>query len=389
MTIGLFIVFALICFVADLAARTLLGRVREHRRRRERADALAERLKLDFTREARTLQRVEVDQPVARILCVDDEAIVLDSFRKILVLDGYSVDTVETGQEALGLLQLHHYDFVFTDLRMPAMDGVEVVKAVKHVRPDIDVIIITGYATVETAVECMKVGAMDYVQKPFTEEELRAFVRKAVIVRKNRIERQLLPVVRITHGTEPRKVPAREFSIPGGVLIARNHCWVSLATDGSVKVGIDDFAKKLIGRVDSLELPKVGANLRAGDPLFTICQKSRRIHFRAPVSGRVTTVNQGLKEMTSKLDVTSYENQWISRIEGEHLDTEIPALKIGKSAEALFQDDIGRFAAFLHKTGKPATAGEAPGEALCVGALETLDDSQWDQAAQEFFSLPS
>ena len=63
------------------------------------------------------------------------------------MLAGFSVDTVETGQEALGLVRKHDYDFVFTDLKMPGMDGLDVTKAVKHLRPDIDVAIITGYAT--------------------------------------------------------------------------------------------------------------------------------------------------------------------------------------------------------------------------------------------------
>ena len=108
-----------------------------------------------------------------------------------MVIDGYSVDTVTNGKEALGLIQSHHYDFVFTDLKMPEMDGVEVTKAVKHLRPDIDVIIITGYASVETAVETMKYGAMDYVQKPFTEDELLAFVKKTLIKRQDKIQKQL------------------------------------------------------------------------------------------------------------------------------------------------------------------------------------------------------
>ena len=385
MTIALFIAFGLICFVADLAARKVLERLREQRRRREWQEALAVSLTLDFTREAKTLKRAEVDRPVARILCVDDEEIVLDSFRKILVLDGYSVDTVQTGQEALGLIQSHDYDFVFTDLRMPAMDGVEVVKAVKHTRPDIDVIIITGYATVETAVECIKFGAMDYVQKPFTEDELRAFVKKAVVRREDRIARQLKPVVRITRRAEPEGVRPGEFFIPGGVLISRGHCWASLASDGLVTVGLDDFAKKLIGRVDALELPAVGTNLRAGEPLFTILRKGRRIQFLTPIGGRVTRVNQRLSEMTSDLDATPYDPQWISIIEAENLDADIPTLKIGKSAEALFQEDIGRFACFLRETTKSAPPGEAVESTLCLGALEALNDSQWEQAVREFF----
>ncbi len=386
MTIGLFILFALTCYLADLAARTVLERFREQRHRREREAALAEGLKLDFTREAKTLKRVEVKEPIAHILCVDDEDIVLDSFRKILVPDGYSVDTVQTGQEALGLIQTHHYDFVFTDLRMPAMDGVELVKSVKHMRGDIDVIVITGYATVETAVECMKFGAMDYVQKPFTEDELRAFTKTAVIRRQARIERQLKPTIHITHRTHPGEVPASEFSIPGGVLISKGHCWASLAPDGSVKVGIDDFAKKLVGRVDAIELPSVGATVRAGQPLFVVRQKSRRIQFLAPVSGRVTQVNEALSEMTSKLDETSYHQQWIGEIQGENLDAEIPTLKIGRSAEVLFQEDIGRFIAFMRNLAQLKRSEDTSSNALCVGALEQLNDEQWNQAAREFFA---
>jgi CheY-like chemotaxis protein len=389
MTISLFIVFALICFVADMAARTILDRVREQRRRREREKALAESLKLDFTREAKTLKRVEVDLPAGRILCVDDEEIVLASFRKILVLDGYSIDTVQTGQEALGLIQTHQYDFVFTDLRMPAMDGVDVVKSVKHMRPDIDVVIITGYATVETAVECMKFGAMDYVQKPFTEDELRAFVKKAVFKRKDRIERQLKPLIRITHSTGSDRARTGEFSIPGGYFISQGHCWASLSPDGTVKVGLDDFAKKLIGRVDALELPKVGTTVRAGQPLFAIRQKARRIQFLAPVSGRVTTINQSLSEMTAKLDASSYHQQWISIIEGENLAAELPALKIGKSAEALFQEDIAAFTDFMRAAANAKPTGAVADNALCIGALETLTDEQWNQAAGKFFSRPA
>jgi PleD family two-component response regulator len=139
-----FIVAVILFIIADIAIRAVSRRVGAKKARAEREAALSESLRLDFTREAKTLKRAEVQNPKARILCVDDEEVILGSFRKILVLDGYAVDTVETGQEALGLIRTHHYDFVFTDLKMPAMDGVEVTKAVKHLRPDIDVVIITG-----------------------------------------------------------------------------------------------------------------------------------------------------------------------------------------------------------------------------------------------------
>src|SRR3990172_1601436 len=145
---GLFIIAVVLFVAADVLLRYLLRLKRERRIKREREAALAVSLRLDFSHEATTLKRTEVEHPKARVLCVDDELVVLDSLRKILVLDGYSVDTLQTGQEALGIIQSHHYDFVFVDLKMPAMSGEDVVKGVNHLRPDVDVIVLTGYATV-------------------------------------------------------------------------------------------------------------------------------------------------------------------------------------------------------------------------------------------------
>jgi len=384
MTIGLLVIFVLICLVVDFATRMLIERLRERRRRSEREQALAESLRLDFTRETRTLKRVQIDTPAARILCVDDEEIILDSFRKILVLDGYSVDTVQSGQEALGLIQTHHYDFVFTDLRMPVMDGVEVTKAVKHMRPDIDVVIITGYATVETAVECMKCGAMDYVQKPFTDDELCAFVKKALIRRQDRIRKQLQPTIHVLNMTEPGLVRPGEFSIPGGALLSPGHCWASISQDGTAAVGLDDFAKKLIGRVDSIEFPQAGAEVRAGQPLFAVRQSQRRIQFHAPLSGRVVKINHALAA-TEKLDATPYGRHWICVIDCANLDAEMPTLKIGNSAVALFHEDIGRFVAFMREVTRTELPASASEEALCIGAIERLNDEQWNRAAAQFF----
>jgi CheY-like chemotaxis protein/glycine cleavage system H lipoate-binding protein len=376
------LVSLVIFVVADLAVREASRRFREKKAREERTLALAESLQLDFTREAPTLKRVDVKDPTARILCVDDEEVILDSFRKILVLDGYCVDTVQTGQEALGLIQTHHYDFVFTDLKMPAMEGTEVVKSVKHMRPDIDVVVITGYATVETAVDCMKHGAMDYIQKPFTEDELLAFVKKALIKRQDRIQKQLKPQVHISHLPEGQRVRTGEFSIPGGVLLSPGHCWATLAQDGSVKVGMDDFAKKLIGPVDAFSPPDTGMTVKAGQPLFTIRQKKRSIQFHAPISGHVKKVNQELAENCAALDITPYGKNWICVIEGDNLDGELPALKIGKSAVALFQEDVDRFRELVKEMLK---SDRGTDDSVYTGEMQRLDDAQWETVAKEFF----
>ncbi len=385
--VPLILLLSVVLFVlADLAVRAIMKSMGDKRKRREREAALAVSLTLDVSREANSLKRADVRDPVARILCVDDEAVILDSFRKILVLDGYAVDTVETGQEALGLIQSRQYDFVFTDLKMPSMDGVDVVKAVKHMRPDIDAVVITGFATVETAVECMKFGATDYVQKPFTEDELLAFVKKALIRRQDRIAKLLKPTVHVTHLPEADRVRRGEFSIPGGALISAGHCWANMAQDGSVKVGLDDFAKKLLGPIDAIEFPSIGMTVKAGQPLFGVRQKNRRVQFNAPVSGRVTKTNVLLAEDPESLEMTPYQKNWICVIDADNLDVEVPKLKIGKSAVALFEEDIDRFRGVMKELALDTPAGADLDDALYRGELEQLSEAQSERVVKEFFA---
>ncbi len=115
----------------------------------------------------------------ANILVVDDEVVVREGVRRILEGDRYSVESCASGRAALDLLQEKDFNMVITDLKMPGMSGLEVLKAIKILQPEIPVIIITGYSTVDTAVDAMKNGAIDYIAKPFSPDQLREKVAKA------------------------------------------------------------------------------------------------------------------------------------------------------------------------------------------------------------------
>ncbi len=116
----------------------------------------------------------------SKILVVDDEDVVRKSICRILSDPEFSVETFASGAMALAELQGNAYDLAITDLKMPGMNGIEVLKAIQVLQPNLPVIMITGYATVDTAVEAMKCGAFDYIAKPFTPEQILGTVKKVL-----------------------------------------------------------------------------------------------------------------------------------------------------------------------------------------------------------------
>jgi DNA-binding NtrC family response regulator len=107
-----------------------------------------------------------------KILVIDDEQIVLNSIKKILTGENYQVDCFKSSREGLDKALSDEYDLVLTDIRMPKIGGMRVLRDIKRSKPELPVIIITGYATVKSAVQSMQLGATNYIEKPFTPDEL-------------------------------------------------------------------------------------------------------------------------------------------------------------------------------------------------------------------------
>jgi DNA-binding NtrC family response regulator len=116
----------------------------------------------------------------ARILIVDDETVVRDSLGKWFEEEGYAVETAASAREALLKLPRERWDLALLDIKMPGMDGLELQRKIREVDPEILVVIMTGYASVETAVEALKDGAYDYITKPFDPDDLAHVIRKAL-----------------------------------------------------------------------------------------------------------------------------------------------------------------------------------------------------------------
>ena len=115
-----------------------------------------------------------------KALVIDDEQIVLDSVKRILSQENFDVDIASSSRIGLGLALNNPYDIVLTDIRMPEIGGMTILRDVKRAKPSVPVVIITGYATVQSSVQAMKLGATDYIEKPFTPEELIKRVMAAI-----------------------------------------------------------------------------------------------------------------------------------------------------------------------------------------------------------------
>ncbi len=117
--------------------------------------------------------------PIENILIIDDEPLMRNFLLESLKRKGYEAVAVESGEKALPLIELRSFDMIITDLKMPGLNGMEILKKVKEISPHTLVIVMTGYGTIDNAVEAMKAGAFHYLLKPFSPESLAANIEKA------------------------------------------------------------------------------------------------------------------------------------------------------------------------------------------------------------------
>ena len=114
-----------------------------------------------------------------RILVIDDESVICDACRLILAEKGHSVDRCLTGTAGLQAIECGTYDVILLDMKLPDMDGMEILKAVLEEKLGLCIIVMTGYSSISNAVEAIKQGADNYLAKPFTDDELIEAVEKA------------------------------------------------------------------------------------------------------------------------------------------------------------------------------------------------------------------
>ncbi len=249
------------------------------------------------------------------VLLVEDEAVVRAAVERILRPEGLTLDRVEDVDGALARLRKVEHRVVLSDLMLPGFSGFDLLERVTGERPQIPVILITGYATIENALAAFKKGAFDFLPKPFDVPELLGVVRRAL---------------KAVESGSWNAVP-REASAAGGEPCSERyflgqHAWVTL-DNGVGTFGLAECWPGLIAGIRTLVLPEAGARLTQGLACAELATADDSIHrIWAPLTGTVLEVNPAVREDPDLLNRSPFSSGWIARVAPADLETELDAL---------------------------------------------------------------
>lgn len=184
------------------------------------------------------------DDAKPQVLLIDDEVIALTNLTTVLEREGYAVTACKTGEEGLAAMQYTAFDLVLTDLRMPGIDGMDVLRHIRETTPEVPAIMITGHATLDSAVDAMKAGAYHYIAKPFRLAEVREVVRGALELRRIKRENKELKL-RVEHLSNQTTIITQDLGVQRLLETARQIA----GTDTSVVIhGESGTGKELLAR---------------------------------------------------------------------------------------------------------------------------------------------
>lgn len=256
------------------------------------------------------------------VLVIEDEKIVVDSIKKILIPEGFTVDDTVNVEIALQNLEKNIYKLIITDLMLPKISGLKLIEVANIKYPNIPIIMITGYATLENALLSLKYGAFDFIPKPFSFAECLGVVHRA------------LNFIRIGRTTIEQKKNSRIFNTqtikdyPDKYYLLGKFIWVKIDRNGSAEVGVDRIFPKTIGDIKHIKLPLANEQVVQGEALTQIHTEDHYIHtIWAPLSGRIIDIRQNIKSNNNLIDKDIFFQDWLVSMIPTNLEEEIPNLK--------------------------------------------------------------
>lgn len=239
-----------------------------------------------------------------RILVLDDDPVVTLSCKRILGAEGYSISTVEKGEEALNKLAKEDFDLFISDVRLPDISGIEVLREAKVIKPKTDVVIITGYPTLEDAKEATNLGAFEYIEKPFTPDFMlnvakKIFDTKGWILRQAFIDEFRDSIVSLKDKENP-------------VLFYKEGTWSRPTEDGLWEMGCDLRYWMLSGDLTYVEFIKNLDKVDAGQPFAKIYTSSGKgSDLLSPMNAEIREINTKANDVMCELLKEHLSEGWL------------------------------------------------------------------------------
>ncbi len=252
---------------------------------------------------------LDLERKEKKILVLDDDPAVTLSCRRLLEAEGYNIVTVDKGKEAIKKIGSEEFDLLISDIRLPDINGLTVIKESKIIQPKLDVVIITGYPTFENAKESVRLGAFEYIEKPFVPEFM-INVAKKIFDKRGWILRQ-------SFVDEFRNyiVPLREED---PIIFYKEGIWARPIKEGIWEVGCDVRYWLLTTEPLLIELPEELNTLVVGKPFAKITSSKGETHeLIAPMTGVVKEINhQANKDMNNLVRDNLREGWllWLARL---------------------------------------------------------------------------
>lgn len=251
------------------------------------------------------------------ILIIDDEKIVIDSGKKILASEGFNVDTVPDAEEAIVQLKNREYKIVITDLMLPGLSGMEFIKIARNVYPQMVLVMITGYGTLDNELEAFNIGVFDFLPKPFSFEELLGVVTRAV----KYSDTASLSEKNNFIGTLKDGMDISNYYFLG------KHAWSRKERDNIYTIGPGQAFSRVIGDIEKIHLPAMNEELFQGKNCAQMITADQFVHtVWSPLSGRVTEVNHELERSPGLIKTDPDAKGWLARIMPTNIETELKYL---------------------------------------------------------------
>ena len=271
------------------------------------------------------------------ILIIDDEQVIIDAIKKIAQFEGYSTNSALNMDEALDSIDKINYRIIICDIMMPGKSGFEILEFLSGNKITTPVIMTTGFSTLENAVKALHNGAIGFIPKPFSIEELSSIIHRGIKfekIFKNRYtakshnSEELISVV---------PCPPRYYRLG-------YDSWMCEGAEGIVKTGLTDIFMKSIDTVVSIELMKVDEKIFQGGVCAKITDSSENVHnVLAPVGGKILSCNNKIITDVNLIEKDPYFEGWIYAVLPEHPENDMENLTTCSSDFNGFQLTIENF----------------------------------------------